>query len=54
MGTLIRPGQIVIGSVKFICDNSVAIMLASSRGLTMSIFHHTERDYDIKATIKYL
>jgi hypothetical protein len=53
MGTSIRLVPIAIGSVNFICDNSVAIM-AIVRGLTMGVLHRTESDFDIIATIKYL
>jgi hypothetical protein len=53
MGALISSGWVVIGSLKFICNN-IATILESSRGLTMSVFHRTKSDYDIIATIKYL
>ena len=53
LGTIVRSGRISIRNVEFICDNSAAI-LASSRGVTTSVFHHTESYYDLIATIKYL
>jgi hypothetical protein len=53
LGTIIRSGLINVRSIKFICDNSAAI-LASKRELTQSIFHRTEGDHDLVATMKYL
>jgi hypothetical protein len=49
LGTLIRSGWIATGSVNFIFDHNAAI-LASSRGLTMSVFHRTESEFDLIAT----
>jgi hypothetical protein len=42
-----------VRSTKFICDNSAAI-LASKRDLPQSIFHRTEGNHDLIATMKYL
>jgi hypothetical protein len=53
LGTLIRSGLINARSIKFICENSAAI-LASKGELTQSIFHRTEGDHDLIATMKYL
>jgi hypothetical protein len=53
LGTLLWPGRINARSIKFICDNSAAI-LASKRDATQSIFHRTEGDHDLIATMKYL
>jgi hypothetical protein len=53
LGTLERSGMIRIRGVTLICDNSAAL-LASKRNLTSSVFHHTESDFDLIATIKYL
>jgi hypothetical protein len=50
---LTRSGLINARSTTFICDNSAAI-LASKRDLTQSIFHRTEGDHDLIATMKYL
>jgi hypothetical protein len=51
--TLARSGMIRIRGVTLICDNSAAI-LASKRDLTPSVFHRTESDFELIATIKYL
>jgi hypothetical protein len=53
LGTILRSGLINARRIKFICDNSAAI-LASKRELTQSIFHRTEGDHDLIATMKYL
>jgi hypothetical protein len=53
LGTLLWSGLINARRIKFICDNSAAI-LASKRELTQSIFHRKEGDHDLIATIKYL
>jgi hypothetical protein len=53
LGNLLQSGLINARSIKFICDNSAAI-LASKRELTQSIFHRTEGDHDLIATMKYL
>jgi hypothetical protein len=53
MGTLRRSGLINARCIKFICDNSAAI-LASKRYLTQRIFHITEGDHDLIATMKSL
>jgi hypothetical protein len=53
LGTLIRSGLINVRRIKFICDNSAAI-LALKRELTQSIFHITVGDNDLIATMKYL
>jgi hypothetical protein len=52
-GTLLRSGRINAKSIKFICDNSAAI-LAPKRDLTQSIFHRTEGDHNLIATMKYI
>jgi hypothetical protein len=51
--TLTCSGLINVRSNTFICDNSAA-MLASKRDPTQSIFHITEGDHDLIATMKYL
>jgi hypothetical protein len=53
LGTLLRAGQINSRSIKFICNNSAAI-LASKRDLTQSIFHRIEGDHNLIANMKYL
>jgi hypothetical protein len=53
LGTLLWSGLINARHIKFICDNSAAI-LASKRELTQSIFHRTEGDHDLIVTMKYL
>jgi hypothetical protein len=53
LGTLLRSGPINARCIKFICDNSAA-SLASKRDLTQSIFHRTEGDHYLIATMKYL
>jgi hypothetical protein len=51
--TLLRSDLINASCIKFICDNSAAI-LASKRELTQIIFHITEGNHDLIATMKYL
>jgi hypothetical protein len=53
LGRLLRSGLINARRIKFICDNSTAL-LASKRELTQSIFHITEGDQDLITTMKYL
>jgi hypothetical protein len=53
LGTLLRSGLINARCIKFICDNSAAI-LASKRDLAQSIFHRIEGDHDFIATMKHL
>jgi hypothetical protein len=53
LGALARSVIIHIRGVTLICDNSAAV-LASKRDLTPSVFHRTESDFDLIATIKYL
>jgi hypothetical protein len=53
LGTLLRSGLVNARRINFICDNSAPI-LASKRELTQSIFHRTEGDHDLIATMKYL
>jgi hypothetical protein len=53
LGTLYPSGHLAIRSVKFICDNYAAI-LTGRRGLAPSVFHRTESEFDLIATIKYL
>jgi hypothetical protein len=50
---LARSGMIRIRGVTLVCDNSTDV-LASKRDLMPSVFHLTERDFDLIATIKYL
>jgi hypothetical protein len=50
IGNLLRSGLINTRSIKFICDNSAAI-LASKRELTQSIFHRAEGDHDYEIPI---
>jgi hypothetical protein len=53
LGTLARSGMIRIQGVILFCDNSAAV-LANKRDLTPIVFHNTERDFDLIATIKFL
>jgi hypothetical protein len=53
LGTLARSVMIRIQGVILICDNSEAVP-ANKRDLTPSVFHRTERDFDLIATIKFL
>jgi hypothetical protein len=53
LGTLLQSGRISARSIKFLCDNSAAT-LASKTDLTQSIFHRTEEDHDLIATMTYL
>jgi hypothetical protein len=53
LGTLIRSGLLNARRITFICDNSAAI-LDSKIELTQSIFHRTEGDHNLIATMKYL
>jgi hypothetical protein len=53
LGTLARSVMIRIQRVTPICNNLAAV-LASKCDLTPSVFHHTESDFDLIATIKYL
>jgi hypothetical protein len=51
-GTLARSRMIRIRGVTLICSNSSAVP-ARKRDLTPSLFHHTESDFLLIATIKY-
>jgi hypothetical protein len=53
IGTLHRSGLVCICSIRFIRDNSGAI-LAAKRSTTHSIFHRLESNYDLMSTMKYL
>jgi uncharacterized protein YozE (UPF0346 family) len=53
LGTLAPSGLINIRSLKCVCDNKSAI-LASNRQPSDSIFHKTEKDYDVISTIHEL
>jgi ribonuclease HI len=53
LGTLVRPGIIIIRSVKCVCYIKSAI-LSSNRQPSDSIFHKTETDYDVRSTIHEL
>jgi hypothetical protein len=53
LGTLVRSGLINARRIKFICDN-IAAILASKKELAQRIFHRTEGDHDLIATMKYL
>jgi hypothetical protein len=53
IGNLARSCHLAIRSIKFICDNYAAIW-SVRRGLTPSVFHRTEIDFNLIETIKYL
>jgi hypothetical protein len=53
LGTLARSGLKLVHAVILICNNSVAV-LSSKRDLTPSVFHCTESNLDLIATIKYI
>jgi uncharacterized protein YozE (UPF0346 family) len=53
LGALARSGLINIRLVKCVCDNKSAI-LASNRQPTDSIFHKTEKNFDVISTIQEL
>jgi hypothetical protein len=53
LGTILCSGRTNVRSIKFICDNSAAIM-ASKRDLTQSIFHRIEGNHDLITMMKYL
>jgi hypothetical protein len=48
-----RSGLVCIRHIKFVCDNSAAI-IATKRTVTQSIFHRFESDYDLISTMKFL
>jgi hypothetical protein len=53
IGMLRWSGLVCLRRIKFVCDNSAAI-IASKRTVTQSIFHRLESDYDIISTMKFL
>jgi hypothetical protein len=53
IGMLHRSGLVCLRHIKFVCDNSAAI-IASKRIVTQSIFHRLESDYDMISTMKFL
>jgi hypothetical protein len=53
LGTLLRSGIRRTQGVTLICYSSAAV-LTGKRDLTPSVFHRTEIDFDLIATIKYL
>jgi uncharacterized protein YozE (UPF0346 family) len=53
LGTLARSGLINIRLVKFVC-NKKSVILARNIQPTNSIFHKTERDFDVISTIQEL
>jgi hypothetical protein len=53
LGTLFRSGTMNIRSIRFICDNELAVT-AARRPKSESIFHNTRCDWDLIATIQNL
>jgi hypothetical protein len=53
IGMLHRSGPVCLCHIKFVCDNSAAI-IAAKRTVTQSIFHRLESDYDLISTMKFL
>jgi hypothetical protein len=53
IGMLHRLGLVCLHHIKFVCDNSAAI-IAVKRTVTQSIFHRLESDYDLISTMKFL
>jgi hypothetical protein len=53
IGMLHRSGLVCSRRIKFLCDNSAAI-IAAKRTVTQSIFHRLESDYDLISTMKFL
>jgi hypothetical protein len=48
-----RSGLVYLRHIKFVCDNSAAI-IAAKRKVTQSIFHRLESDYNMISTMKFL
>jgi hypothetical protein len=53
IGMLQRSGVVCLRHIKYVCDNSAAIV-ASKRTVTQSRFHRLESDYDMISTMKFL
>jgi hypothetical protein len=53
IGMLHRSGMVCLCHIKFVCDNSTAIIEAK-RTVTQSIFHRLESDYNLISTMKFL
>jgi hypothetical protein len=48
-----RSGLVCLRHIKFVCDNS-AVIIASKRTVTQSIFHRLKSDYDMISKMKFL
>jgi hypothetical protein len=53
IGMLHRSGVVCLRHIKFVCDNSAAIISEKRTG-TQIIFHRLESDYDMISTMKFL
>jgi hypothetical protein len=53
IGVLVRPGWIIIRSGRVVCDNEAAVKRCNQK-LTSSIYHNTERDWDLLKTFHIL
>jgi hypothetical protein len=53
IGMLHRSGLVCLRHIKFVCDNSAAI-IAAKRTVTQSLFHRLESDYAMISTMKFL
>jgi hypothetical protein len=53
IGMLHHLGLVCLRHIKFVCDNSAAIITAK-RIVTQSIYHRLESDYDLISTMKFL
>jgi hypothetical protein len=53
IGMLHRSGLVCLRHIKFVCNNSAAI-IAAKRTVTQSIFHRLESDYNMISTVKFL
>jgi ribonuclease HI len=53
IGMLHRSGLVCLHHIKFVCDNSAAIITAKIT-VPQSIFHRLESDYDLISTMKLL
>jgi hypothetical protein len=53
IGMLHRSGLVCLRCIKFVCDNSAAIV-AAKRTVTQSIFHRLESDYELVSMMKCL
>jgi ribonuclease HI len=53
IGTMARSGKINIRSVRFVCDNEVAVKRCNQKE-TNRVFHNTEGDWDLVSTYRDL